>query len=298
MGFAADHEERLLDPEEDPSPKDVLEDVVEAFEDSLKDYWAFLGDLFSDAASVVIAWSWSDVIYRGFSELESELKSSTSKFDVTWTPDAFALLYAIIISGLAALLVTQADAVSQLSKQSFLASCRTLLLICAPILVGWAWKDFLSQTLWDSLEHRAADETMLMMLRLGFALGSTLAVVLLTNAVNELFPTNPTKQTSTYMGIRYHGLRWNMLRMVSKSLSVFVSWCWDALAKQSGVMTRNDISESDDWSRGVYAAFVTLFFTYTTYRNMKPKLPVDAPTGEGQGREGEGAAAEVEMEEE
>lgn len=27
---------------------------------------------------------------------------------------------------------------------------------------------------------------------------------------------------------------------------------------------RNDISDSDDWSRGVYAGFVTIFFTYTT----------------------------------
>lgn len=147
---------------------------------------------------------------------------------------------------------------TRLPKHSFPASCRTLLLISMPMLVGWAWKDFLRQAVWDQLEHHAAgpfccstqpshlilshfisfaDETMLTMLRLGFALASTLAVVLLTNSVNELFPTSPTKDAG-FMGIRFHGHRWNMLRMVSKSLSVFVSWCWDALAKQSGVMMR------------------------------------------------------------
>ena len=130
MGFTSDSGERLLEGDGSQASQEyIAEDVIEALEEELErdlhDYWHYAADLLGDAASVVIAWSWSDVIYKGFSELESEFKkhhhkvfsyrlsgplvcrfySRSLQVAASWTPDAFSFLYAIIISGLATLLV-------------------------------------------------------------------------------------------------------------------------------------------------------------------------------------------------
>jgi len=205
-------------------------------------------------------------------------------------PDVFGIVYAGLLTLLAVFLVRHAQSLKFASRQSFWASCRMLLLVVMPMLLGWAWKDCLRQIFWERLH--AEDSTILLLIRLGFATVSTLLVVLLTRCVNSTLNAMQAEDEElehrqrSQLGAVADSLVqtvsggalestdevkarvWNTLLMVCKSFAVFISWCWHAVARESGVLARDKLGTnySEIWSRGIYAALVTGFFTWTTIK--------------------------------
>ena len=181
---------------------------------------------------------------------------------------AFCWIFAVFVTGLAVLLVGKAEEIKQLPRKSFLCSCRALLLATAPVMVGYAWRGAFKVSLWDRIRNE--DPWGLLWSRLGFACFATLGVVLLRNAVTEFYEAAHVDLSDHSFEGGYY--QWNYLLMSARAMAVFMAWCWHALAAQAGELTRVEVPELDhaeDWSRGIYAAFITVVFAYTTTASVR-----------------------------
>ena len=216
---------------------------------TLAKYSKFLGNLFSDAAGVVLGWQWSRVLHAYIDQLELKMEFEDGRevgMDMkALSPDAFGVAYALLLTVLAGFVVSQAQTIKHLPKNSFVASSRMLLLVVMPMLLGWAWKDCLRQFFWENIE--AEDEMFLFLTRVGFALVATLVVVVLTRIVNNSTSKESIQDSgeeSTGMGVLdsfiddHRAQMWNTIIMVSKSFAVFISWCWHAVAREFGVLAQ------------------------------------------------------------
>jgi len=217
------------------------------------------------AAGVLICFQWTRAIRSAFDDYQEYFAKTRADYD-EYIPEAFNWLFALFMTTMAVWMVGYAEDIKA-APRHFLASCKKLLLHTMPLMVGFAWRSAFKVSLWDRVKHE--DPNVLLRYHFEFTAVASFGVVCLTRIATDFHERAHSDLENHSFGSGYH--RWHALFMTCRASSVFMAWCWHSLAKTVGEAMEEDMphwENAENWSRGIYAVLVSLFFAWTTVRTV------------------------------